>query len=67
MLSYDQGSQIIRAQTGLDISMKEILETSILPIIEMTFKCVDNGKLNPNQKKNTFEIFGYDFMIDNNL
>jgi len=36
----------------------------IVPVIEMTFKCVDNGKLNPNQKKNTFEIFGYDFMID---
>lgn len=32
----------------------------------MSFKCVD-GKLNPNAKKHQFEIFGYDFMIDENL
>ena len=25
---------------------------------------VDHGKLNPNAKKNTFELFGYDFMVD---
>jgi len=48
MLSFEQGSQILQAQTGTDITMKHILETSILPIIEMTFKCVDHGKLNPN-------------------
>ncbi len=67
MMSFEQGSKLLQAQTGLDISMKQILETSILPIIEMTFKCVDNGKLNPNQKKNTFELFGYDFMVDSSL
>lgn len=38
-----------------------------MPIIELTFKCVDYNKMNPNNKKNTFEIFGYDFMIDQNL
>lgn len=31
----------------------------------MTFKCVD-GKLNPQNRKNTFEIMGYDFMVDCN-
>jgi len=30
----------------------------------MTLKCVDSAKLNPNCKKHQFEIFGYDFMID---
>jgi hypothetical protein len=33
----------------------------------MTFKCVEGNKLNPNQRKNTFEIYGYDFMIDSKL
>lgn len=33
----------------------------------MTFKCVESTKLNPNQKKHTFEIFGYDFMVDSKL
>jgi hypothetical protein len=30
----------------------------------MTLRCVESQKLNPNQRKNTFEIMGYDFMID---
>jgi hypothetical protein len=33
----------------------------------MTFKCVEANKLNPNQRKNTFEILGYDFMVDQKL
>lgn len=33
----------------------------------MTFRCVDNNRLNPNAKKHQFEIFGYDFMIDSEL
>jgi hypothetical protein len=33
----------------------------------MTFKCVESAKLNPNNKRHTFEIFGYDFMVDEKL
>ena len=33
----------------------------------MTFKSIDTGKLNPRQKKYSFEIYGYDFMIDSGL
>jgi|APSaa5957512535_1039671.scaffolds.fasta_scaffold247710_1 hypothetical protein len=33
----------------------------------MTFKCVDNSRINPHAKKHSFEIFGYDFMIDTQL
>mmetsp|Transcript_3788 Transcript_3788/g.6469 ORF Transcript_3788/g.6469 Transcript_3788/m.6469 type:complete len:107 (+) Transcript_3788:78-398(+) len=33
----------------------------------MTFKCVDGGRLNPNLKKHSFEVFGYDFMIDEDM
>lgn len=36
----------------------------MLPIIRMTLKC---GKINPNSKRFCFEIFGYDFMIDESL
>lgn len=33
----------------------------------MTMKCVDQGRLNPSNKKYQFEIFGYDFMIDETM
>ena len=33
----------------------------------MSLKSVDNGRLNPNFKKHSFEIMGYDFMIDEEL
>ena len=33
----------------------------------MTLKSVDAGKLNPQGKRHCFEIFGYDFMIDDKL
>jgi len=52
---------------GQDCDFYEILDTSILEIILMTFKCVENGRLNPNNRKQTFEIFGYDFMIDQGM
>eukprot|EP00356_Strombidium_inclinatum_P000414 CAMPEP_0170512188 /NCGR_PEP_ID=MMETSP0208-20121228/66713_1 /TAXON_ID=197538 /ORGANISM="Strombidium inclinatum, Strain S3" /LENGTH=113 /DNA_ID=CAMNT_0010795797 /DNA_START=1908 /DNA_END=2246 /DNA_ORIENTATION=+ len=32
----------------------------------MTLKSVE-GKMNPSQRKHCFEIFGYDFMIDQSL
>ena len=31
-----------------------------------TFKCVEN-KIDPERRANTFEIFGYDFMIDSDF
>lgn len=52
---------------GINIDLYKFIETEVQPIIEMTLKCVDNGKLNPNQRRNTFEIMGYDFMIDEDL
>lgn len=33
----------------------------------MSFKSVENNKMNPNGKRHCFEIFGYDFMIDADL
>ena len=44
----------------------ELMNGSIREIVELTLKAVD-GKLNPQQKKHCFEIFGYDFMVDETL
>lgn len=33
----------------------------------MSLKSVDNGRLNPHCKRHSFEIMGYDFMIDEQL
>lgn len=43
------------------------MNNEIAPIIEMTLQSVDSGKLNPTNKRHTFEIFGYDFMVDKHL
>ena len=44
----------------------ELMNGPIREIVELTLKAVD-GKLNPQQKKHCFEIFGYDFMVDETL
>lgn len=66
----EEGNQLSfkRASEMLDnkVDFKRILDTSIRDIIELTLKSVD-GKLNPQNKKHCFEIFGYDFMIDESL
>jgi len=62
-LSFQQASDILKEQTGREIDFYQILNDDVVPIIETSFKSVD-GKLNPNSKKHCFEIYGYDFMID---
>ena len=62
-LSFKAASDILKNQNGLDVDFYEILNNDIIPIIELSFKSVE-GKLNPNCKKHSFEIYGYDFMID---
>ena len=43
-----------------------MLKETILPIIETTMASV-RLKINKNNRKYCFEIFGYDFLIDKNL
>ena len=45
------------------IDFKRDLLPQIRSIIADTMKAV-SGKIDPNMRSNTFEIFGYDFMID---
>lgn len=46
-MSFTKAKEMIKEQTGEDVDFYEILQGSILDIIKMTFKCVDNFRLNP--------------------
>jgi len=48
------------------IDFKDIVTEDITPIITLTLRAVDS-KLNPSARRYSFEIFGYDFMIDETL
>lgn len=48
------------------VDFKEELLPQIRNIIADSLKAV-NGKIDPYQRENTFEILGYDFMIDENF
>ena len=53
---------------GMDVDFAQLTRGPIQDIIVMSLKSVETGnKLNPAGKKHCFEIFGYDFMIDNAL
>ena len=56
----------MKDQDGLDVDFHKILKETILPIIETTMASV-RLKINKNNRKYCFEIFGYDFLIDKNL
>ena len=47
------------------INFKEDILTNIIQIIEITINAVKN-KINIMDRKNCFEIFGYDFILDKN-
>ena len=65
-MSFSQASTILKEQQNIGVDFDEIVQEQIKPIIEMTLKCAET-KLNPNMRKHCFEIFGYDFMIDESL
>jgi D-alanine-D-alanine ligase-like ATP-grasp enzyme len=52
---------------GVNCDLKDIIESSIKELIKDTLKSVDGGRLNPQNRKFCFEIFGYDFIIDSEL
>ena len=51
----------------MHVDFYKILNEKILSIIQLTLKCVESTRLNPQAKRYQFEIFGYDFMIDEEL
>ena len=50
----------------MDVDFYQILQNDIVPVIEMTFSATEK-LLDPNKRKFCFEIYGYDFMIDEKL
>ena len=66
ILSFEQSSKYLKEQDGLDVDFHKMLKETILPIIETTMASV-RLKINKNNRKYCFEIFGYDFLIDKNL
>lgn len=56
----------MKAQDGVDVDFHKTLAEGMLPIIETTMASV-RLKLNKNDRKFCFEIYGYDFLIDKNL
>jgi hypothetical protein len=52
----------------MDVDFAQLMRGPIQDIIVMSLKSIETGnKLNPAGRKHCFEIFGYDFMIDNAL
>jgi hypothetical protein len=66
-LSFSQARDLLKSQKGIDVDFHKIYNDEILKIILMSLKSVDQGRLNPNNKRHTFEILGYDFMIDEDM
>jgi hypothetical protein len=57
---------LLQEKSGKEVNFYNIMKDKISTVIEMTLKSVEQ-KLNPNNKKHCFEIFGYDFMVDEDL
>jgi hypothetical protein len=64
-LSLKQGSVQLRSQ-GIEMEISDVVEGPIQTIIKDTLRSVET-KLNPQGRKFCFEIFGYDFIIDETL
>ena len=50
----------------MDVDFYKILRERMVPIMELTLTSV-RQKMNKNNRRYCFEIFGYDFMIDHQL
>jgi hypothetical protein len=60
---YFQDFQNYIDECGKPINVRKDIFSKIKEIIEITCRSVFN-KINPNNRKNCFEIFGYDFIMD---
>ena len=63
-ISYEKFQNFLNKKTK-KINFKEDILTKIYNIIKITFNAVKN-KINIMDRKNCFEIFGYDFILDKN-
>ena len=66
ILSFTEGSEYLKKQDNIDVDFYQMLKDDILPIIEQTMMSV-RQKINKNNRKFCMEIYGYDFMVDENM
>jgi hypothetical protein len=65
-LSFNKASELLLKQNNLPFDFYAYIDSRIKPIIISSLKSVQN-KLDPFDRKFCFEIFGYDFMVDEKL
>ena len=64
-MTFKRAEQLIQ-RDGLNVDFRSLMNGEIADVIRMTLQSVCH-KVNENQRKHCFEIFGYDFMIDEDL
>ena len=65
-VSFEDFQKCIDANYNKKVNFKNDVMPKIKDIIKLTFESVKN-KINPMMRKYTFEIFGFDFMLDCNF
>lgn len=67
-LSMEEFTAAVRAEhpEKSDFDARVDVMKRCFEIVTMTFQAV-NGKLNPYKEKHTFELYGFDFMVDANF
>ena len=65
-ISFDDFEKSLREEYNLEINIRKYLLKQFKKIIEVSMKSVKKI-ININQRKGSFEIFGYDFMLDEEL
>ena len=65
-ISFDSFEKNFKEEYDIDINIREYFFKKIKKIIEISMKSAKKN-INLNQRKGSFEIFGYDFMLDEQL
>lgn len=62
-LSFQDFDKYFESNSDCEVKFQRDFIPQIRSVIRDSFKAVDS-KIDPERRLNTFEIFGYDFMID---
>ena len=61
-LSFSKASEIL-SEEGKDVNFYDLCEKKMLPSIRLSLMAVRHA-INKRQRKFCFELFGYDFIVD---
>jgi hypothetical protein len=65
-ISFDEFEKSLKEEYNLEINVRKFIMNKIKKIVEISMKSVKKS-ININNRKGCFEIFGYDFMFDEEL